>query len=396
MSYIALYRKYRPKIFDEVYGQSAIVQTLKNQVTSNRVSHAYLFSGPRGTGKTSISKIFAKAINCKNPINGNPCLQCECCKQTANNLNIDIVEIDAASNNGVDNIRELIEESKYMPQYGKYKVYIIDEVHMLSSSAFNALLKTLEEPTLNVVFILATTEENKVPATIYSRCQRYQFKLISDTDMITALQDILTKESIPWDNEESLSHIAKLSRGGLRDALSLIDQCIAFSSNITIDLVKEIFGEIEGVTIASIVNAIENKDVSSLLNIIAKEEQNGKPLANICMELYNYYRDEYLNNPNIDTITYQRYMKVLAELSEKMKYNNNRTTFEMGMIKLCTPQMETDFSALHHRIQQLESIINNLVNGQAIQCNTMSYNEDEFVTIRVNALNDIPIKINYI
>ena len=200
MSYIALYRKYRPKTFDEVYGQHAIVQTLTNQIKANRIAHAYLFCGPRGTGKTSIAKIFAKAINCSNPNNGSPCLQCKCCQETAQGLNVDIIEIDAASNNGVDNIRELIEESRYRPQHGKYKVYIIDEVHMLSNSAFNALLKTLEEPTGNTIFILATTEVHKVPPTIFSRCQRYNFKLLTNEEIVEALQDILTKENYTINN----------------------------------------------------------------------------------------------------------------------------------------------------------------------------------------------------
>lgn len=398
MSYIALYRKYRPKTFDEVHGQSAIVQTLKNQITSNRIGHAYLFSGPRGTGKTSISKIFAKAINCKNSTNGNPCLQCECCKAVANNLNTDIIEIDAASNNGVDNIRGLIEESKYMPQHGKYKVYIIDEVHMLSSSAFNALLKTLEEPTSNVIFILATTEEHKVPATIYSRCQRHQFKLISNDVIVDALKSTLVKENIEWDNDESLFHIAKLARGGLRDAFSLIDHCITYTSDkITIDLIKEVFGEVQDTTVVEIAKVIEAKDVSSLINMISLYEQSGKQLSGLCLDLYDYYKNSYLQDSSVDHVVYQRYMQNLAELSEKMKYNNNRTIFEVGMIKLCTPQMETDYSALYQRIRQLEDIVDKLVdNSKNISYDKRSYNEDEFVTIHIGALPKVATEIYYV
>lgn len=397
MSYVALYRKYRPKVFDNVYGQSAIVQTLKNQIMSNRIGHAYLFSGPRGTGKTSASKIFAKAINCKNPVNGNPCLQCECCKAVADGLNIDIIEIDAASNNGVDNIRELIEESKYMPQHGKYKVYIIDEVHMLSSSAFNALLKTLEEPTPNVVFILATTEEHKVPATIYSRCQRFQFKLIKDEDIVEALKYVLTKENIEWDNDESLLHIAKLARGGLRDAFSLLDQCTTYTSGkITIDLIKEVFGEVQDTTIIAMAKAIKEKDISLLLDIIMLQEQNGKHLSGICMDLYNYYKEIYLHDSNIDPIIYQRYMQILAELSEKMKYNNNRTIFEIEMIKMCTPQMQSDYSALYHRIQQLEDIVDKLVHNHVIPCETQLHRENEFVTLCVRVPQKISTEVYYI
>ena len=399
MGYVALYRKYRPKTFDEVQGQSAIVQTLKNQIISNRVGHAYLFSGPRGTGKTSISKIFAKAINCENPINGNPCLQCECCKKAANNLNTDIIEIDAASNNGVDNIRELIEESRYMPQHGKYKVYIIDEVHMLSSSAFNALLKTLEEPMSNIVFILATTEIHKIPATIYSRCQCHQFKLINDNDIVNSLKDILTKEGMGWDDESSLMYIAKMAHGGLRDALSLIDHCTSHTGIITIELIKEIFGEIEDIAITNIAQAIKNKDVMSLIDLITIQEQNGKQLSAICISLYNYFKEAFLHDPDVDRIVYQRYMQILVELSEKMKHNGNRTIFEVEMIKLCTPQMETDYFALHHRIKQLEAIVDKLVervdNSNEIY-ETQSYNKDEFITFYVGIPQKVSTEIYYI
>ena len=399
MSYIALYRKYRPKTFDEVYGQPAIVQTLKNQITSNRIGHAYLFSGPRGTGKTSISKIFAKAINCKSPVNGSPCGTCECCQTFANGLNVDIVEIDAASNNGVDNIRDLIEESKYMPQYGQYKVYIIDEVHMLSSSAFNALLKTLEEPSQNVVFILATTEEHKVPPTIYSRCQRHQFKLIKDNDIVDSLKDILVKENIEWE-DDALVHVAKLAKGGLRDALSLLDHCTTFTSGkITLDLVMEVFGEVQDSTILAITECISKRDIPKLFDIIAEQYQCGKTLSNICLDLYEYYKEEYFNNPNIDTIVYERYMKILAELSEKMKYNSNRTVFEIEMIKLCTPQMQTDYSALHERIQQLESMVQQITTNPGVYKNTHiseSYDESEFVTCYVGVPRKVSTEIYYI
>ena len=367
MSYLALYRKYRPKTFDEVYGQSAIVQTLRNQITSQRIGHAYLFSGPRGTGKTSISKIFAQAINCTSPVNGSPCGQCACCQMIQNNLNVDIIEIDAASNNGVDNIRELIEESKYMPQHGTYKVYIIDEVHMLSSSAFNALLKTLEEPTKNVVFILATTEEYKVPPTIYSRCQRHKFKLLDDDILVHALQDICASENINA-VEPALRHIAKMAKGGLRDALSLLDQCTSFYQNIDLNAVYEVFGQVDDSTIEEIAQCIEEQRIPEIFDLVRELEYKGKDLPNICIALYDHYRNIcfQMMTEGKDTTIMDRYMRILAELSETMKHNNNRVIFEVNMIKMCKPQMEKDYSSLHQRIQQLEGAMEKLLNGQTI------------------------------
>ena len=398
MSYIALYRKYRPKTFDKVYGQHAIVQTLTNQIKTNRIAHAYLFCGPRGTGKTSIAKIFAKAINCSNPNNGSPCLQCKCCQETAQGLNVDIIEIDAASNNGVDNIRELIEESRYRPQHGKYKVYIIDEVHMLSNSAFNALLKTLEEPTGNTIFILATTEVHKVPPTIFSRCQIYNFKLLTNEEIVEALQDILTNEGYSWDNNDTLFHIAKLAKGGLRDAFSILDQCLIYitSNTLTIDDVKTVFGEIEITSIIDMAKAIQESNVEKLLEIIHNNEQEGNSLSNICLGLYDYYKEEYLHNPDIDIQIYQRYMYILAELSEKMKYNNNRIVFEIEMIRLCKPQMNTDYSALHHRIQQLENIVEQLLAGNTnIPMQKLCIDESEFTTFIIRPQKKIYTEMYY-
>ena len=227
MSYTALYRKFRPGEFDEVKGQDHIVTTLRNQIETDRIGHAYLFCGTRGTGKTTVAKILAKAVNCEHPVNGNPCNECEICKKINRQASMNVIEIDAASNNGVGNVRDIIEEVQYSPAEGKYKVYIIDEVHMLSTGAFNALLKTLEEPPSYVIFILATTEPHKIPITIHSRCQRYDFHRISIDTIAQRLRELVDREQVEAE-DKALRYVAKMADGSMRDGLSLLDQCIAF------------------------------------------------------------------------------------------------------------------------------------------------------------------------
>ncbi|MDE6938341.1 MAG: DNA polymerase III subunit gamma/tau, partial [Lachnospiraceae bacterium] len=246
MSYMALYRKFRPDGFEDVKGQEAIVKTLKNQIRAKRIGHAYLFCGTRGTGKTTVAKIFAKAVNCEHTEDGSPCGECNVCRAIAAGVSMNVIEIDAASNNGVDNIREIREEVAYRPTEGRYKVYIIDEVHMLSIGAFNALLKTLEEPPEYVIFILATTEAHKIPVTILSRCQRYDFKRISIETISARLRELIDKEQ--WDVEDkAVRYIAKMADGSMRDSLSLLDQCASFyiGERLTYDHVLEVLGAVD-------------------------------------------------------------------------------------------------------------------------------------------------------
>ena len=246
MSYTALYRKFRPGEFDEVKGQEHIVTTLKNEIRTDRIGHAYLFCGTRGTGKTTVAKILAKAVNCEHPVDGSPCGECEMCKKISSQTSMNVIEMDAASNNSVDDIREIIDEVQYSPAEGRYKVYIIDEVHMLSAAAFNALLKTLEEPPSYVIFILATTEAHKIPITILSRCQRYDFKRISIDTISARLKDLMERENVDVE-DKALRYIAKVADGSMRDALSLLDQCIAFylGEKLTYDKAIEVLGAVD-------------------------------------------------------------------------------------------------------------------------------------------------------
>lgn len=290
--YQALYRKYRSQTFDEMVGQSVISTTLKQAVESKKISHAYLFSGPRGTGKTSAAKIFAKAMNCPNQVNGEPCNNCDICHDITNGSLEDVIEIDAASNNGVDEIREIRDKSTYAPSRANYKVYIIDEVHMLSTGAFNALLKTLEEPTENVVFILATTELHKIPATILSRVQRFEFKSIKQKDIKAHLMHILTLENIPF-KEEALGLIARRAEGGMRDALSILDQALSLSPDdqITLSIAEEITGSISILALDDYVANIINQEAQAALSNLETIFDNGKSMSRFATDLLAYFRE---------------------------------------------------------------------------------------------------------
>ena len=312
MSHLVLYRNFRPKNFDEVIGQDHIVKTLKNQVENNSFGHAYLFCGTRGTGKTSTAKIFARAVNCLNPQNGNPCGMCENCKSNLNGGNLDIIEIDAASNNRVDEIRDLRDKIGYLPSVNKYKVYIVDEVHMLTDSAFNALLKTLEEPPQHALFILATTEPHKLPATILSRCMRFDFKLVSDQDLIKHLRYVFDKSNITYD-EESLKLIASAGEGSVRDTLSVAEMCSAYcSNNITYDKCLECLGITDSTTILNLTKCIITKDAKNLLLMLDSLKNQGKKVENLFgqfwkakPELLDYYSTMITDTIDLFEETYE-------------------------------------------------------------------------------------------
>lgn len=349
--YQTLYRKYRPKSFDEVVGQKVIVQTLKNAVENNIVNHAYLFTGPRGTGKTSVAKILAKTINCEHLNDLTPCNNCVNCTQINSKQSIDIIEIDAASNNGVDEIRELKSKVNLVPSIGKYKIYIIDEVHMLTTGAFNALLKTLEEPPEHIVFVLATTEPHKIPTTILSRCQRFDFKKIHENDIYNRLKEISNLEQIKID-EESLIEIARLSDGGLRDALSLLDQVIAYAKEkINIEDVHEINGTLTPSQIKQFITHLFENDIKDLFYLIDQYEQKGKNFIKLSEEIILFLRNcllactvpsylkESLNNSelyHIEGIEKQKILDLIQKINQiiyDMKLSNHpKILFETALI----------------------------------------------------------------
>ncbi|MEF9941716.1 MAG: DNA polymerase III subunit gamma/tau [Lachnospiraceae bacterium] len=379
MSYTALYRKFRPREFEDVKGQDHITTTLKNQIKANRIGHAYLFCGTRGTGKTSVAKIFAKAVNCEHPIGGSPCGTCDMCRKIADGVSMNVIEIDAASNNGVDNIREIREEVSYRPTEGRYKVYIIDEVHMLSIGAFNALLKTLEEPPEYVIFILATTEAHKIPITILSRCQRYDFKRISIDTIAKRLMDLMREEQVEVE-EKAIRYISKVADGSMRDALSLLDQSIAFylGEMLTYDHVLEVLGAVDTDVFSRLLREILAKDVKNVLGIIEELVMQGRELSQLSMDFTWYLRNLLLvkssdnmedvldvSTENLKQLTEEaqlieydallRYIRVFSELSNQLKYaTQKRVLLEVTLIKLCKPAMETNTDSLLERIRAIE------------------------------------------
>lgn len=379
MSYTALYRKFRPTVFEDVKGQEHIVTTLKNQIRSGRTSHAYLFCGTRGTGKTTIAKIFAKAVNCEHPVDGSPCGECAICRSIAAGTSMNVIEIDAASNNGVDSIRQIVEEVNYSPAEGKYKVYIIDEVHMLSIGAFNALLKTLEEPPAYVIFILATTEVHKIPITILSRCQRYDFRRISIDTIADRLKELTQKEQVQIE-EKAVRYIAKVADGSMRDALSLLDQCIAFyfEQELTYDKVLDVLGAVDTEVFSRMLREILKGDAAAALGVLQDIVLQGRELSQFVTDFAWYLRNLLLiksadgvediidvSSDNLvrlkeeaelaENDTIMRYIRILSELSGQIRYaTQKRILIEMAIIKLCRPAMETDTASLVDRIRQVE------------------------------------------
>lgn len=400
--YQVLYRKYRPKVFSDVYGQDHVTSTLKNEIKNGRVSHAYLFTGSRGTGKTTCAKILAKAVNCEHNVDGEPCNECEVCRGLDNGSIYDVVEIDAASNNGVDNIRELRDETNYAPSRGKYRVYIIDEVHMLSTGAFNALLKTLEEPPAHVIFILATTEVHKLPATILSRCQRFDFKRIQPETMAVRLKEVAGLEGLGLDDDAAVL-IARIADGALRDGLSILDQCAGRSKEINSDLVSEVAGLAGREAMYKLSDCIANSDSNTAMSIISDLYQNSFDMERLCVEMINHFRNFLVaktvrKSRELIICTDDEYNTILEASKEFTVesivfaldlFQNTLVTIksgasarievEMAFIKLCEPKMDESIASLLDRVSKLENAIKSGVKVQPTQT-AVPAPKEEYVT----------------
>ena len=375
--YKVLYRKWRPQTFSDVVGQSHITETLMNEVKENRLAHAYLFTGTRGTGKTSCAKILSKAINCLHPVNGNPCNECEICKGIDNGSVMDVVEIDAASNRGIEDIRALRDESAFSPAQATYRVYIIDEVHMLTIEAFNALLKTLEEPPAHVKFILATTEVQKLPSTILSRCQRFDFRRIESEDIADRLMYVCSHEDAEITRDAAML-IARISDGGMRDALSLLDRCLSITRNVDASVVTDAAGIMSKSYLLNMARAFKEHDSSKALSLIDELHKSSCDAERLCSELTNYFRNILIiktsKKPQDIIIATDEEISELKDISSEFtpaeifnilnilneassaakKTQNKRIEAEMAVIKICAPDMNSDSSALLSRIETLE------------------------------------------
>ncbi len=425
--YTALYRKLRPKKFSDVVGQSHIIQTLQNQINSERIFHAYLFCGTRGTGKTSTAKIFAAAVNCTDPKGTEPCGECQVCREIERQNSLNVIEIDAASNNGVENIRDIREEVRYAPTEGKYKVYIIDEVHMLSAGAFNALLKTLEEPPSYVIFILATTDPHKIPATIHSRCQRFDFRRITTEEMVQAIKGYSVSEGINIE-DEALRYIVRICDGAMRDALSILDQCVTFfyGENITLEKVLGIVGSSDDAVFFKITQALNTQNSQTCLDIIQETVMSGRDISRFVTDLTVHLRNlliskntdfnshaldlsaesktkykEFAENISQDTLIY--YLNELSALQQQMKFSSNeRILFEVLCIKLCHPFTSDSRDALITRLESLEKALeqgivpqNNISTKEEIKPKsvpTTPQPETDFTELTLTGLEDLSPK----